>query len=187
MAQDYDKILKENMEALILPLAKKLLGLSIQETEELPDDLQTTLERKPDLLKRVTADADGHSSYLLHIEFQVKDEATMINRMLLYYAMLWEKYREPIKQYVVFIGSRKPRMTTTLNHELINYHFLLVDVRELDYQTLLNNATQPEEAVLAILSNFKKQEVDTAIPEILQKLQKLAKDERKLRRVVYLK
>ena len=54
MAQDYDKILKENMEALILPLADQLLGLSLGATEELPDDLQTTLERKPDLLKRVT-------------------------------------------------------------------------------------------------------------------------------------
>ncbi len=39
MAQDYDKILKENMEALILPLADKLLGLPIKTTEELPDDL----------------------------------------------------------------------------------------------------------------------------------------------------
>ena len=32
MAQDYDKILKENMEALILPLADKLLGLSLGAT-----------------------------------------------------------------------------------------------------------------------------------------------------------
>lgn len=79
------------MEALILPLADKLLGLTLGTTEELPDDLQTTLERKPDLLKRVTHGPDNRS-YILHIEFQTKDEAAMIDRMLFYYAMLWEKY-----------------------------------------------------------------------------------------------
>ncbi|MGB3585487.1 MAG: hypothetical protein WBA23_03050 [Tunicatimonas sp.] len=142
------------------------------------------MERKPDLLKRVTAHEDNQSSYLLHIEFQVKDELTMANRMLLYYAMLWEKYREPIKQYVVFIGSSKPRMATILNQAQLDYRFSLVDIRELNYQNLLNDATQPEEAVLAILSSFRKQEVDTVIPKILQKLQQLAKDERKLRRYI---
>ena len=186
MAQDYDKILKENMEALILPLADKLLGLSLGATEELPDDLQTTLERKPDLLKRVV---NANDTYLLHIEFQTKDETAMANRMLLYYAMLWEKYQEPIKQFVVFIGRRRPRMATALNHALLDYHFSLVDIRELNYRDLLSGATQPEEAVLAILSNFKKSEVDTVIPEILRKLQQLtgtsaASDERKLRRYV---
>ena len=183
MAQDYDKILKENMEELILPLSDKLLDLSLGPIEELPNDLQNTLERKPDLLKRVRGDKRD-ASYLLHIEFQVKDETTMVDRMLLYYAMLWEKYHEPVKQYVVFIGRRKPKMPTALQSEMLNYRFTLVDIRELNYRNLLNTATQPEEAVLAILSNFKKSEADTVIPEILRKLQKLAGDERKLRRYV---
>ena len=161
MAQEYDKILKENMEELILPLADKLLGLSLGSTEELPDDLQNTLERKPDLLKRVTG-GENDSSYLLHIEFQVKDETTMVDRMLLYYAMLWEKYHEPIKQYVVFIGRRKPKMPIVLQSETLDYRFTLVDIRELNYQSLLDTATQPEEAVLAILSNFKKREAAAA-------------------------
>ena len=108
----------------------------------------------------------------------------MADRMLLYYAMLWEKYKEPVKQYVVFIGQRKPRMASALNHEKLDYHFSLVDIRELDYRNLLNGATQPEEAVLAILSNFKKREVDTVIPEILRKLQQLAGNQRKLSRYV---
>lgn len=183
MAQDYDKILKENMEALVLPLADKLLGLSLGPTEELPDDLQTTLERKPDLLKRVISN-QGSSSYILHIEFQTKDELTMASRILLYYAMLWEKYQTPVKQFVVYIGRRKPRMTTTMQHDLLHYQFALVDIRELNYRDVLSGATQPEEAVLAILSSFKKNEVNRVIPEILGKLQQLADDERKLKRYV---
>ena len=35
MAQDYDKIPKENIEALIIPLADKLLGLKLGELEEM--------------------------------------------------------------------------------------------------------------------------------------------------------
>ncbi len=75
-------------------------------------------------------------------------------------------------------------MATILNQAQLDYRFSLVDIRELNYQNLLNDATQPEEAVLAILSSFRKQEVDTVIPKILQKLQQLAKDERKLRRYI---
>lgn len=176
------------MEALILPLADKLLGLSLGTTEELPDDLQATLERKPDLLKRITGvpstAGQVDTRYILHLEFQTKDEPTMSSRMLFYYAMLWEKYQEPIKQFVIFIGRRKPRMGIALNHERLDYSFSLVDIRDINYHDLLNGATQPEEAVLAILSNFKKSEADTVIPEILRKLQQLTANERKLRRYV---
>ena len=160
MAQEYDKILKENIEALIIPLADKLLGLTLGQLEELPDDLQTTLERKPDFLKRVVGSVDA--PYLLHLEFQVKDEPNMINRMLLYYAMLREKYQERVKQYVVFMGRRSPRMSTQLTEDLIDYRFTLVDIRQLNYRPLLDEATQPEEAVLAILSDFKKNEAVAA-------------------------
>ena len=183
MGQDYDKILKENIEALIIPLADKLLGLSLGQLEELPDDLQATLERKPDLLKRVI-DKTGINSYILHIEFQVKDEKAMVDRMLLYYAMLNDKYHEDVKQFVIFMGSRKPRMATHIKRAMIDYRFTLVDIRQLDYQSLIDDASQPEEAVLAILSNFKKSEVHTVIPEILRKLQSLTNDEPKLRRYV---
>jgi hypothetical protein len=151
--------------------------------EELPDDLQATLERKPDFLKRVVGTSD-ELTYLLHLEFQVEDKATMVDRMLLYYAMLREKYQEKVKQYVVFMGRRSPRMATQLTEDMIDYRFTLVDVRQLDYRLLLDEATQPEEAVLAILSNFKKSAVDTVIPEILRKLMSLTNDKRKLRRYV---
>lgn len=75
-------------------------------------------------------------------------------------------------------------MITALNHESLDYHFSLVDARKLNYHDVLDGATQPEEVVLAILSNFKKSEIHTFIPEVLRKLQQLTDDERKLRRYV---
>ena len=44
MAQDYDKIIRENIEELVIPLAQKVLQLDLRRTEEIPDDLHTTIE-----------------------------------------------------------------------------------------------------------------------------------------------
>lgn len=51
MAQDYDKIFKENIEEIILPLTEKLLNIHPEKSEEIPDDLQRTIERKPEIAK----------------------------------------------------------------------------------------------------------------------------------------
>jgi len=53
MAQEYDKIFKENIEPLILSFAKKLLHIDPDSLEEIPSDLQYTIEQKTDFLKKV--------------------------------------------------------------------------------------------------------------------------------------
>ncbi len=40
MAQEYDKIFKENIEQIALPLAEKLLGIRPEKLEEISLDLQ---------------------------------------------------------------------------------------------------------------------------------------------------
>ncbi len=102
MAQKYDKIFKENIEELILPLAQKVLHINPEELEEIKDDLQTTLERKPDFLKKVVSKNKTQKEYILHIEFQTVDEPKMVYRMLEYYGILARKYELEIKQYVWF-------------------------------------------------------------------------------------
>ena len=51
---DYDKVIKENIEAILLALGKKLLGFEIKNPTDLTEKLQTTIEREPDFLKKVT-------------------------------------------------------------------------------------------------------------------------------------
>lgn len=68
----YDKIFKENIEAVIPSLMKNVLGILAVSMEELPDGVQHTKERKPDVLKKVV-DSEGNS-FVLQIEFQVADE-----------------------------------------------------------------------------------------------------------------
>lgn len=67
-SSQYDKILKENLEAIIPGLMEHVLGIKVASSEELPDDIQHTKERKPDVLKKIT-DSEGNT-YVLQIEFQ---------------------------------------------------------------------------------------------------------------------
>ncbi|MEO8399855.1 MAG: hypothetical protein ABI550_08595 [Ignavibacteriaceae bacterium] len=61
----YDKIFRENMEAALPGIIAHLLNLHIVDSVELPDDIQHTKERKPDLLKKIT-DKKG-KTFVLHV------------------------------------------------------------------------------------------------------------------------
>jgi hypothetical protein len=51
--QAYDKILKENLEDIFLPFFQKITGIpELSQAEDIVLDLQKTIERKPDFLKK---------------------------------------------------------------------------------------------------------------------------------------
>jgi hypothetical protein len=147
----YDKVLKENIEAALPGLIKNLLGIHAVHTEELPDDIQHTKERKPDVLKKVT-DKNGET-FVLHIEFQVKSEPKMVYRMAEYYIMLLRRYELPVRQYVIYIGAGNPAMTDHIHSEPMNFKYQLIALSAVDYQLLLRS-DNPEEKMLAILADF---------------------------------
>ena len=104
MAQDYDKIFKENFEELIKSLARVVLKIDYDDLEEIPDDSQYTVEKKPDFLKKIKA-KKPEEECILQIEIQTSDPKSMIKRMLIYYGFLYHDYGIPIKQYVLYIGK----------------------------------------------------------------------------------
>ncbi|MEJ2881934.1 hypothetical protein [Pedobacter sp. GR22-6] len=53
----YDKLLKENLEQTMPVIIRDVLHLDIVYSEEIPDDIQHTKERKPDALKKVNCPA----------------------------------------------------------------------------------------------------------------------------------
>ncbi len=87
---DYDRIIKENIEAILIALGNKLLGFDIKNSEPITEKLQTTIEREPDFLKKVTL--KDNSSIILHLEFQRNDEPEMVYRMAEYRAIIQRKY-----------------------------------------------------------------------------------------------
>ncbi len=166
-----------------MPLATRLLNLSIPALEEIPDDLQVTIERRPDFLKKVIH-PDQKQNYILHFEFQTVDDAGMAERMLEYFAMLYRKYHLPVKQYVFYIGTGHSRMQTRIAEENLAFQYSLLNASEVDYRLFLQSAT-PEEVLLAILGDFSPDSSEVVLTSLLARLREL--ETRPLRLARYIK
>jgi hypothetical protein len=175
----YDKIFKENIEAVIPGLMHSVLGITAVLSEELPDDIQHTKERKPDVLKKIT-DSQG-DVFVLHIEFQVVDEPKMVYRMAEYYIMLDRKYELPVRQFVIFLGLSKPVMPTQLDRNHLTFSFPLISFAEIDYQIFLMS-DKPEQVVLGILANFKGESPENALKQIIHRIEETTDGDFSLRR-----
>lgn len=163
----YDKIIKENIEAVIPSLMQNVLGIIAVESEEIPDDIQHTKERKPDVLKKVT-DNQG-DTYILQIEFQVADEPKMVYRMAEYYIMLEHKYEILVRQFIIFLGSFTPQMPTRLDRPNLTFTFPIISLSGLDYRIFLHS-DRPEEVILSILADFKGADLETALQRIIRRI-----------------
>ncbi len=168
---EYDKILQENIEGALPGLIKNILHINAVHSEELPDSLQHTKERKPDLLKKIT-DERG-SVFVLHIEFQTKNDAEIVYRMAEYWSMLLRKYKLPVKQYVMYIGEGLAEMATTLINEKSFFCYNLISFSAIDYRIFLYS-DKAEEKIFAILANFGSDGVETAVSNIFTQVSQSA-------------
>ena len=72
----YDKIVKENIESIIPALMNNVLGFKIRDSVVIREKLQQTKEKEADALRIVTDPAG--QQFILHLEFQVDDYAKMV-------------------------------------------------------------------------------------------------------------
>ena len=165
-----------------MPIANRLLNLSIPALEEIPDDLHQTIERKPDFLKKVLHPNEA-DNYILHFEFQTKDDDEMLERMLEYYAMLYRKYRIPVKQYVFFIGEGMSKMKSHLFHNTLSFRYELINTSDVDYHLFLNSSI-PEEVLLTVLGDFRQDKADAVLAAIVTKLGQLVPRSLRLKRYI---
>ncbi len=180
--KSYDRIIRENIEPLVIPLATRLLHLSIPAVEEIPDDLHQTIERKPDFLKKVVH-PKAVDDYILHFEFQTADDSEMAERMLEYYALLYRKYRLSVKQYVFYIGAGTSQMQSHILHDALSFRYDLINTSEVNHRLFLNSSV-PEEVLLTILGNYGEDNAGTVIQEIIVKLGQLVPRSLRLKRYV---
>jgi Putative transposase, YhgA-like len=99
----FDKILKENIDSIIPAILSKILDIQIVKSEMLSGDIQRTKELKTDVLQKITD--NKNRTFILHLEFQANDDNEMVYRMQEYYGMLKRKYKLPIRQFVVYLGT----------------------------------------------------------------------------------
>lgn len=147
----YDKIVKENIESIIPALMNSVLGFKVKESIILKEKLQQTKEKEADAL-RIIMDPDG-KKFILHLEFQVDDYAKMLYRMIDYWGLLKSKYDLPVYQYVIFIGEGEAKMVNLIEENGNRFHFSKINITQYDHKIFLSS-DNPEEVILAILSNF---------------------------------
>lgn len=173
MPNDYDKVLKENLEELMPHLLHKVMGLDLPKLEDMKDKIQVTVEREMDGLKKVVHEQQPWLDFGLHWEIQSTHE-DMRARLLVYYALFFQKYGLPLKQIVVYIGNDPPRkiLENKLVLEGLRLEFVVVDLKNIPKEVFLYSDT-PEELVLAILCDFGSDQPQQVIRQILQHLSKI--------------
>ena len=173
-----DTTLKPIIKKLIKPLSKYFFGVEIN-TDNITfidKELQRVEKREADIVANID------NQYILHIEIQNDYKANMPQRMLRYYLDIQEATNNklPIHQYCIYIGKDKNYLKDQIAGQNLNYHYNLIDTRDIDCEHLLNEPT-PEAKVLAILCDFKQKEPREVVKYILKELHKLVKSEKEFR------
>jgi hypothetical protein len=171
----YDKIVKENIESIIPALMNSVLGFKVVESVVIKDKLQQTKEKEADDLRIIT-DPNGQK-FILHLEFQVDDYKKMVYRMIDYWGLLKAKYQLPVRQYVIFIGDGEPKMKNVLSEDGNYFQFQLINITQFTYLRFLTS-DNPEEVILAVLSDFGKEKPENALNQIIHRLEETITDQR---------
>jgi hypothetical protein len=179
MSGKYDKILRENIEPIIPFIIQKILGIDYEESRVIKDKLQVTVERETDYLCLIL---QSPQSYIMHLEFQSGGDVKMAARMLLYKAILYEKYELPVRQFVIYLGSsKKPRLPTSLVLDNLSFSYQVIRIKEIPIETFLTSDI-PEGVIMAILGEFSSFSAKQIIQKILLRLQELAKEENRFQK-----
>ncbi len=172
MAQDYDKIIKENIEGLLPALIDRVLKLRISHMEKIPFDVQVTLERRPDFLLQVR-DAESGEEYLLQVEFQSTNDNKMAARMLEYAGILRRKHEMRLRQYVLYIGNEPLDIPDEIDDPDLWFRYNLIDLKDFDYEAFVQS-DRAEEVILAILCDYHGDKPADVIHQILLRLKELS-------------
>ncbi|MEK7257735.1 MAG: hypothetical protein AAB316_23460 [Bacteroidota bacterium] len=172
MENIYDRAIKEIMEPSLLFVAEILLGIHLEHTRQLKDKIQVTLEREGDHIKMLIF-IDQQLDCILHLEFHVKDEE-IGGLMLLKKAMLWVMHHLFVKQFVIYMGSKKKLryLKDFFKDEKTEHHFTVIMLRDISWRKFMESGV-PEVVSLAILGNFEGEKPKKVVAEILRKLNEL--------------
>lgn len=96
-------------------------------------EVTKVLERRSDLILYL---ADGT---ILHIEFQSINDRDMPYRMAIYWALIKLAFRRPVRQLVLYVGSRPLSMTSPLREDGMGLEYDVIDIREIDAAALMES------------------------------------------------
>lgn len=179
-ANQYDKIFRENIESIFMPLVERSLGIVIAGKKVLPVKIVNTNVREMDSLFRIKTTKG--QEFILHMEVQTKDDKEMIYRVSEYHALCLKKYKLPIKHIVIYLGKKTSKMKRTLKEDEIFTSFELLSFNEMNPEQLLASEI-PEEVLLTILSDFDLNQSEAIIQAILIRLQMVCENKNQLKKI----
>jgi hypothetical protein len=177
----YDKIFKEVVEKIFRPLVEKRLGVKIIKSTPLKEKMQTTIEVEMDFFYII--ETDTGERFILHLEFETGINPEMVYRVGEYHGMAARRQKLPIRHVVVYLGEEPPTMRTELKPEEVYTGFDLLNVQGLDTNELLSSQV-PEVVLVAILSDYPKEEAETILRQIVLNLKKLVKNTRIVKKYI---
>ena len=185
MPNQYDRIVKENIDKTVFSIAEKLFDLDVKWQSDVKDKIQTTVEREIDYLKKGIL-TKTNEEVMLQFEFETKASRIKLNRMLLYFALVYDKFKLPVKQFVIYIGKEKlpKKVKNKLEFDNLKYSFEVKDIRTIPYQTFLNSESA-EEVILSILCDFKDETPEAIIEKVFNRLILIKKDVLGISKYIY--
>ena len=170
-----DIVSKDLLKRLVLDMAHYLFELPLRDAVILDQEQQCIEDRRADLVVGVT-EPDGTES-ILHIEIQNSHDPDMPWRMMRYYTDIARAHRgKLVRQYLLYIGKEPLRMSHRMENAEFDYHYHLINARELDCERFLEQDT-PDALIFAILCDFKGRDARDMVTHILKRLQALTKEE----------
>ena len=173
----YDRSLRELFGKIPKTLIKLLVGKDIKEI--LDSSFPNVGENRVDLLTRLEDDT------LFHLEIQSVYDNNMPMRMLKYFTLIYERYKEFPKQLVLYVGDKKLDILSEIKHKNLQYNYEVKDIREFDCSLLLESEDISDN-IIALLCNIK--DIDKFFKILNRKLEKYSPKKREdyLRKVFYL-
>ena len=156
-------------------MVEQRLGFKIIHSQPLQEKIVKTLEREVDFLYKIRSDTG--KEMLLHIEFQTEKDYEMIYRMQEYHALIYGKYKLHIKHVVIYLGTNKSKMITTLPDDGVFTSFELICLNEIDPAEFLDSDV-PEMVSLAVLGNCDKEQLSEIFDLTVNKLKLILEQEK---------
>ncbi|MCX7734929.1 MAG: Rpn family recombination-promoting nuclease/putative transposase, partial [bacterium] len=163
----YDAEIKRTFEKVALGVLR-ILGYEVVEIKPIPQEMQ---------IGRLVADflaivklKDG-TEFILHIEFQTKNDPDMPKRMLGYFYVIISKHNLPVKQIVIYLGKEELSMSNRIEMRAdgtsIVYEYEIIDLKKVDSEKFLESNI-PDVYLLGILG--KAQNISEIIKKIITRL-----------------
>ena len=140
----YDRVLRDLFQQDHPSLLEQLTG-GVQVKEFLNVEFPKVMERRADLVALLE---DGS---LFHLEIQGQNDSQIAYREAFYCLAIAQKYKRPVRQAVIYVGEAKMRMPAELSAGGMRFAFQLLDIREIDSETLLRSGS-PGDLALALLA-----------------------------------